>query len=78
MGIVTFFARFFLKSREKYISNFIKNTSEDQKQIFDSLINKGRNTYYGEKYKFDFIKSYEDFSSKVPVVDYEDFFIHIK
>ena len=78
MGILTFFARFFLKPREKHISNFIKNTSKDQKQIFDSLINKGRNTYYGKKYKFEFIKSYEDYSSKVPVVDYEDFFVHIK
>ena len=78
MGILTFFARFFLKPREKHISNFIKNISKDQKQIFDSLINKGRNTYYGKKYKFEFIKSYEDYSSKVPVVDYEDFFVHIK
>ena len=78
MGILTFFARFFLKPRERHISNFIKNTSKEQKQIFDSLINKGRNTYYGKKYKFKFIKSYEDYSSKVPVVDYEEFFGHIK
>ena len=78
MGILTFFARFFLKPREKSLLKSIINAPKDQKQIFSSLINKGKKTHYGKKYNFEFIKSYKDYSSKVPIVDYEDFFDQIK
>tara|TARA_B100002051_G_scaffold260861_1_gene281779 strand:+ start:1135 stop:2646 length:1512 start_codon:yes stop_codon:yes gene_type:complete len=78
MSLFTFFARFFLRRRENAISYFTKNPIDHQKQIFDSLIKKGTATSYGKEFDFVNIKSYEEYSAIVPVVDYEDYFKNIK
>ena len=78
MSLFTFFARFFLRRRENAISYFTKNPIDHQKQIFDSLIKKGTATSYGKEFDFVNIKSYEEYSAIVPVVDYEVYFKNIK
>ena len=78
MSILTFFARFFLKNREKSISDFKANAKKDQKEILSALTQRGSNTLYGKEYDFSSIESYNDYSAKVPIVNYEDFFEKIK
>ena len=78
MGALTFFARLFFKLREKSINAFIQNPIKDQREILKSLLKKGRATNYGEEFNFSRIHSYKEYSSIVPIVDYEDFFNKIK
>ena len=78
MSVLTSFARFFLKNREKSILEFKANAKKDQNQILSRLIIRGRNTLYGKENNFSSIKSYNDYSKKVPIVNYEDFFKKIK
>ena len=52
MSILTFFARFFLKNREKSISDFKENAKKDQKEILSALTQRGSNTLYGKEYDF--------------------------
>ena len=78
MSILTFFARFFLKNREKSISDFKGSAKKDQKEILSALTKRGSNTLYGKEYDFSSIESYNDYSAKVPIVNYEDFFEKIK
>ena len=78
MSILTFFARFFLKNREKSISDFKANAKKNQKEILSALTQRGSNTLYGKEYGFSSIESYNDYSAKVPIVNYEDFFEKIK
>ena len=78
MGILTSFARFFFKLRVKSINAFIQNPIKDQREILKSLLKKGSNTDYGKAFNFNRIQSYKEYSSVVPIVDYEDFFNKIK
>ena len=78
MGALTFFARLFFKLREKSINAFIQSPIKDQREILKSLLKKGRDTNYGEEFNFSRIHSYKEYSSIVPIVDYEDFFNKIK
>lgn len=55
------------------IDNFRKNPVEVQDEAFKSLISFASNTEFGKKFDFKRIRSYEDFSSKVPVCDYDEF-----
>jgi hypothetical protein len=77
MGFVTFFARQLFKFREKSVQKFIKSPLECQKSILLDLINQGGGSEYGKRYGIDSIKTYEQFSMKVPVVSYEDFYSQI-
>ena len=43
-----------------------------QKKLLKEIINKNKNTIFGQKYKFDRIKDYRDFCELVPVCSYED------
>jgi hypothetical protein len=59
----------------KRVSKRFENKSADalitQQQIFQTLIKKASNTQFGKDHGFNAIKNYADFTSKVPVRDYE-------
>jgi hypothetical protein len=55
------------------IDYFRKNASEVQYNSLKHLTNIAANTEFGKRYNFASIISYEDFSSKVPVHEYDDF-----
>ncbi len=44
---------------------------ETQRNVFQELIRKGKNTQFGKDHNFDQIQTYEDFKKQVPVRDYE-------
>ncbi len=61
-----------IKKRIHQIELFRKYPKEVQKEWLERLIENGRNTRFGEKYQFGSIKNYKDFSSKVPLQNYDD------
>lgn len=58
-----------------YISRKIEqmaaNAIEDQHNIRQRIVKKGRETVFGKDHAFDQIKSYDDFRNHIPVHDYE-------
>jgi hypothetical protein len=50
---------------------WVENPVEAQRRTFDQIIAKGRGTSFGAEHGFSAIKGYSDFSSRVPVRDYE-------
>ncbi len=77
MSLLTFIGRVLLKTREKSISKFIEHPLFYQKKILKDLINQGASSDYGKKYSLDKIRTYEEFSEQIPVVNYEEFFSQI-
>ncbi len=61
-----------IKKRIHQIELFRKYPKEVQKEWLERLIENGRSTRFGEKYQFDAINNYQDFSSKVPLQNYDD------
>ena len=55
------------------IELFEKYPAEVQNDVLLNLIDKAKNTIIGRDFGFSSIKSYEDFSKKVPVFNYENF-----
>ena len=55
------------------IELFEKYPAEVQNDVLLNLVNKAKNTIIGRDFGFSSIKSYEDFSKKVPVFSYENF-----
>ena len=77
MSLLTFIGRLLLKTREKSVSKFIENPLLHQKKTLKDLINQGASSDYGKKYSLDKIRTYEEFSEQIPVVNYEEFFPQI-
>ena len=57
---------------KRRMNKWIKNPIKTQHKVFKTLIEKGKNTAFGEDHKFNSIQSYSDFKKYVPVRDYED------
>ncbi|GMQ25656.1 GH3 auxin-responsive promoter family protein [Algoriphagus sp. oki45] len=73
MEVLNTFMTWLFKSRLGQIDYFKNNPHEVQKATFWELIEAGARTEFGRKYGFDKIKSYVDFSSQIPLFDYESF-----
>ncbi|MDH6304953.1 hypothetical protein M2459_001690 [Parabacteroides sp. PF5-5] len=58
--------------RQREIERFAHNTDDIQRNQLQSLLQKARNTEWGKKYDFKSIRTYEDFSSRLPLQGYED------
>ena len=71
MGLKSKLGRPYAKLVAKSNKKWIKRPIEAQNRIFQSLIKSARNTAFGKDHCFEKIKSYEDFKSSVPIVDYE-------
>lgn len=59
-------------SRLKNISRFEKYPDVVQAEQLKKLLHTAKNTVWGKQYDFASIKSYRDYSSRLPVQDYED------
>ena len=66
-----------LKKRINRINSFINEPVKTQKNVLKSLLKKAKDTKWGKKYKYDFIKNYNDFKSSSPIVKYENIIEHI-
>ncbi len=61
-----------LTSYYKSVEEFIKNPLGTQKRTLEYLLEHGRNTLYGSKMGFSNITTNDQYSTKVPVMSYED------
>ena len=61
-----------IKNRISQINHFKNNPIDVQKEVLLDIIAKGRDSFWGKKYKFNKIESYNDYKKNVPVVKYED------
>lgn len=52
--------------------HWINNPLDFQQNVFKKLINQGKKTVYGKKHSFNQIETYQDFTDKVPISNYED------
>jgi len=61
----------FLKKRKHQMELFLKYPIDVQQELLFKLLNKAKRTEIGKKYSFLKILSYEDFTEKVPIQQYE-------
>lgn len=62
----------FLKKRIHQIEFFIKYPNEVQHELLFGLLQRAKHTEIGKRYDFASIKTYEDFTDRLPIVNYED------
>ena len=67
-----------IKKRIDQIEHFINNPIETQKDVWDSLLDKAKNTEIGNEYKFSTISGYRGFKNNIPLHTYEDLFPYIQ
>ncbi len=72
LSIINSFASWVLKQRIHQIELFLKYPNEVQNELLFSLLKFAKDTETGKAYDFAPIKSYEEFSNRVPIVNYED------
>ena len=70
--------RQYLAFRKMQINRASENAMDVQKGVLLELLKEASHTRYGQKYNFSDISSISDFQNKVPIVEYEDLFPHIK
>ena len=66
-----FAAKLFAKRIYNQTQLWAKNPIETQRKVFESLLDQAKNTQFGTDHQFDQIQSFTDFSSQVPIRDYE-------
>jgi len=69
--IVNSIASWFLKKRFHQIDLFLKYPNEVQNELLFSLLKFSKDTEYGKKYDFASIKTYKEFSERLPIINYE-------
>ena len=72
LPIVNSIATWFLKKRIHQIDLFLKYPIDVQEELLKGLINKAKHTEIGNQYDFNSIKTYTDFTERIPVTTYED------
>jgi len=72
MGLKAALSRIFAAMVNKDINNIRKNSLALQQKALAYLVDKAKNTVFGQDHYFDQISNYEDFKKHVPVRDYED------
>lgn len=70
--IVNSIASWFLKKRIHQIELFLKYPIDVQEELLKSLLQIAKNTELGQKYDFSNIKTYQEFTERIPVTTYED------
>lgn len=70
--LVNSVASWFLKKRFHQIELFLKYPIEVQEELLQQLLHQAKNTEIGLKYDFASIKSYREFTQRIPVTRYED------
>ena len=72
MSLKAFAARIFARRIAKRNRKWSSRPFETQQKVFESLISRASTTAFGKDHHFNAIKSYQDFTSKVPIRDYEE------
>lgn len=72
MTLKSFGAKIFAKTVVMQIAGWSSKPIETQQKVFTDLISKAKNTKFGKDHHFSEISTFEDFSSKVPIRDYEE------
>jgi len=67
-----------MKRRIDQINHFKENPFEAQEGILQNLLLNARNTEYGRKYGFSYIRNRREFTEQVPIVNYEELFPYIE
>jgi len=70
--IVNSIASWFLKKRFHQIELFLKYPVEVQEELLHNLLLKAKSTEIGIQYDFGSIKSYREFTERVPITTYEE------
>ena len=71
MSLKSFLAKQFAKSIYKKTKSWADNPVQTQQNVFKEIIRQAKNTQFGIDHHFDSIKTFQDFSKKVPIRDYE-------
>ena len=71
MSLKSFLAKQFAKSIYKKTKSWADNPVETQQKVFEDIIRQAKNTQFGIDHHFDSINTFQDFSKKVPIRDYE-------
>jgi len=66
------FLSWIMKKRIHQIELFMKYPHDVQFEVFKRLLAAGTGTAFGKEYGFDSIRSYEDYSGRVPVFEYHE------
>ncbi|MFK5958031.1 MAG: GH3 auxin-responsive promoter family protein [Lutibacter sp.] len=69
--IVNSIISWFLKKRKHQVALFLKYPIDVQNELLFKLLEKAKHTEIGEKFEFSTIKSYKEFTQKVPIQQYE-------
>ncbi|MEL6810089.1 MAG: GH3 auxin-responsive promoter family protein [Bacteroidota bacterium] len=69
--LVNSIASWFLKKRFHQIELFLKYPIEVQEELLQQLLQQAKNTEIGKRYDFESIRSYREFTQRVPVTKYE-------
>lgn len=71
--LVNSIASWFLKKRFHQIELFLKYPNEVQNELLFSLLYTAKDTQLGKQYGFESIKSYREFTQRVPISTYEEY-----
>jgi len=71
MSIKSIAARLFARQVVKKTQAWATNPVETQQKVFEDIIRQAKNTHFGIDHHFDSIYTFQDFSKKVPIRDYE-------
>ena len=71
MSLKSFLAKQFAKSIYKKTKSWADNPVQTQQNVFKDIIRQAKKTKFGIDHHFDSIYTFQDFSKKVPVRDYE-------
>ena len=72
MSLKSFAAKIFAKNIASKTLKWSGSPLQTQEKVFFDLIGKGKATQFGKDHGFDTIRSYSDFSARVPIRDYEE------
>lgn len=81
MAIVNSVISWVLKKRQHQIDLFMKYPIEVQQEWFNKLITAGKNTEFGKKHAFQYLRTREQYASFIPIQDYEslkDYILRVK
>ncbi|NVJ86587.1 MAG: GH3 auxin-responsive promoter family protein [Algoriphagus sp.] len=71
MEVINSFMTWIFKNRLGQIEAFKHDPHSTQAQVFQELIDAGKQTQFGKEHEFSRIRTYEDFAKQVPLFDYE-------
>lgn len=70
--LVNEFMKLTLKHHFQRVQEYMKNPGAPQEKWFHSLLETAKNTEFGRQYGFDEIKTFRQFTERVPVHEYDD------